>query len=258
MERKIRREEISSYLNDQFYIGCGHYSIDYKGTLEDGDVVIKAINVIDDNLLLIKKEIRILRSVYHENIVEFVGYVIDLPKLYLVTEFIGSSLDKVIHKSTDPYTNDQAINWMLQAAKGLHYLHSLTPKLIHRDVRPHNLMIDQERKVLKLTNFANTNIMGKSEAYLYMAPEIFEGNRFTEECDVFSFGITFWEVLSRKIPYKDSPSNMLTLKKVTQENLRPPLLDISECPEHIKVLIESSWSPQPKQRPKMKKIIAAL
>ncbi|KAH8411227.1 hypothetical protein KR215_000609 [Drosophila sulfurigaster] len=148
---------------------------------------------------------------------------------------------------------------MLQAAKGLHYLHSLTPKQIHRDVRPHNMVIDRDRKVLKLTNFANTNIMGKSETHLYMAPEIFEGNRFTEKCDVFSLGITFWEVFSRKIPYKDGPSNMMAfVKKVTQENLRPPLLDISECPEHIKVLIESSWSPQPKQRPKIKEIIAAL
>ncbi|KAH8312265.1 hypothetical protein KR044_009994 [Drosophila immigrans] len=267
MNRVVSERDIEPFLNGK-PIGTGTFNV-YKGTLEDDvDVAIREINVDEKNREITRREIEIMKKINHPNIVEFVTEVwseIKSSKLYLIMEYMdGSSLHNLIHNSRNiQYTADQGIKWMTQAAEALDYLHNLTSPVIHRDVKPSNMLLDEDKEILKLCDFSlgrecSTIMTKKSGTYRYMAPEVYLGKKYTEKCDVYSLGITIWEVFSRKEPFELLTNPMTILDKVTKDKLRPLLEDIPECPKYIKKLMERCWSPEPGDRPTMKAVVEIL
>lgn len=69
----------------------------------------------------------------------------------------------------------------------------------------------------------------------WMAPEVFEGSRYTEKCDVFSWGVILWEVLSRKKPFDDIGGSAYRIMWAVHKGQRPPLMD--GCPKPIEDLM---------------------
>lgn len=126
----------------------------------------------------------------------------------------GGSLYNVLHGETPngaraEYTAAHAISWALQTAKGVAYLHAMTPKpVIHRDLKPPNLLLVDGGRVLKICDFGTacerqTHMTNAKGSAAWMAPEVFEGCEYTEKCDVFSWGVILWEVLTRMKPFDD-------------------------------------------------------
>ncbi|XP_030561587.1 mitogen-activated protein kinase kinase kinase 7-like isoform X2 [Drosophila novamexicana] len=151
--------------------------------------------------------------------------------------------------------------------KGLAYLHQLTQRsVIHRDVKPLNMLLDGTKSTLKLCDFGfvrnvQTQMTSRLGTCLYMAPEVFNGQRYTEKCDVYSMGITIWEVLSRKKPYyeQDGLKPVKLLRQIDDHGLRPSLKDlIFECPEQIQTLMQECWDKNPEKRPSMQGIVEIL
>jgi mitogen-activated protein kinase kinase kinase 7 len=152
-----------------------------------------------------------LARVRHPNIIGLYGACTD-PCILLVMEYAEcGSLYKVLHQMKPPpaYNAGHAISWALQAAKGVAYLHSLKPKpLIHRDLKSPNLLLVNHGLTLKICDFGTacdkstvmTNMKGSAA---WMAPEVFEGNTYSEKCDVFSWGIILWEMLTRRLPFEE-------------------------------------------------------
>ncbi|XP_060661827.1 putative mitogen-activated protein kinase kinase kinase 7-like isoform X2 [Drosophila nasuta] len=244
MRRVVTKKEIESYLSTP-KIGKGTFGEVYRGTLDDGDVAIKVLQVTEDTKEKAELEITTMRTVKHKNIVEFIAELYEIPKLYLIFEFMdGPSLHKIIHNYNDhKYTNKDAINWLTQAAEGLNHLHSLTPKLIHRDVKPKNILLNSDKSIVKLCDFGNVRPRGscmsnESGTYRYMAPEVYNSVKYTEKCDVYSFAITAWEVYSRTV----------STEKLSLEGI----------PKYTHKLLERSWRTEPKTRPTMKEILEDL
>ncbi|XP_060661828.1 mitogen-activated protein kinase kinase kinase 7-like isoform X3 [Drosophila nasuta] len=263
MRRTVTKQEIERFLSTN-EIGRGTFGVVYKGALCDGDVAIKVLHVTEDTKEKAEREITTMRTVKHENIVEFIAELDEIPKLYLIFEFMdGPSLHKIIHNHNDhKYTNGDAINWLTQAAEGLNHLHSLTPKVIHRDVKPKNILLNSKKSIVKLCDFGNVRQLGscmsnESGTYRYMAPEVYnDGVKYTEKCDVYSFAITAWEVYSRTNAYGPDKQNYQTLlTKVSTEDWRPSLEGI---PEYTHDLLKRSWSNEPTTRPTMKEILEDL
>ncbi|XP_060664191.1 mitogen-activated protein kinase kinase kinase 7-like [Drosophila nasuta] len=262
MRRTVTKQEIERFLSTR-EIGRGTFGVVHKGTLDDGDVAIKVLHVTEDTKEKAEREITTMRTVKHENIVEFIAELDEKPKLYLIFEFMdGPSLHKIIHNHNDhKYTNGDAINWLTQAAEGLNHLHSLTPKLIHRDVKPKNILLNSDKSIVKLCDFGNVRPRGscmsnESGTHRYMSPEVYNGVEYTEKCDVYSFAITVWEVYSRTNAYgSDIPNDHKLLTKVSTENWRPLLEGI---PEYTHDLLKRSWSNEPTSRPTMKEILEDL
>ncbi|KAH8411891.1 hypothetical protein KR222_001285, partial [Zaprionus bogoriensis] len=217
----------------------------------------------------LQREIAQLSRVEHKNIVELYGVIkVDSKTLIIMEYAVNGCLHKYLHgKEKRHYSFLGALNWMYQFAQGVQHLHSMRPKpVLHRDLKPHNLLLFNDFRTLKITDFGTTveiatvmtNLVGTSK---YMAPEVALGNKYTEKCDVYSFGIIFWEVMSRKKPfyYLENPSAIVPTFLSTKGK-RPNIEDLKDYPNirHIKSMIESCWHQDENERPSMNYLVFML
>lgn len=164
------------------------------------------------------KEVAVLRSLSHNNVLKFIGVLYREKKLHLVTEFIpGGSLKELIHSDL-PLPWEQRISFAKDIACGMSYLHSMC--IIHRDLNSLNCLVREDKTVIVadfglariINSPSNGNgrwsqdgtigrkIRQRRQRYTvvgnpyWMAPEMMKGNKYNEKVDVFSFGIVLCEV----------------------------------------------------------------
>ncbi|EDW12651.2 mitogen-activated protein kinase kinase kinase 7 [Drosophila mojavensis] len=253
-------------------MGQGSFGVVVRANLFDIELAVKKIQKGAENGKWIEREVRQLFRANHENIIKFFGSTEDVDgnTLILMEYADCGSLNNYLHCNGDKkhkYTHKTVLDWMQQLAKGVAYLHDMTPKpVIHRDLKPHNLLLVNAFRTLKIADFGTvrdqatlmTNCIGTPA---YMAPEVALGQWYTDKSDVYSFGIVLWEVLSRKKPfYHLEQMNSLAIIHLAVSGERPPLQDIRNIKycEHYKSLIESCWIHDQTQRLSMKDIIGLL
>ncbi|CAL8326347.1 unnamed protein product [Lota lota] len=150
-----------------------------------------------------------------------------------------------------------------QVALGMNFLHTLSPPLLHLDLKPSNVLLDTGLNV-KLTDFglariyqsvsrkSKVDISEEGGTTSYMPPEAFRMD-YTPTCasDMYSYGILLWSILSGKKPYTNALSSLVRLR--IPEGDRPPLDDIDPGKaEGLGPLVEMMgrcWDNVPKQRP---------
>lgn len=89
-----------------------------------------------------------------------------------------------------------------------------------------------------------------------MAPEVFEGSNYSEKCDVFSWGIILWEVITRRKPFDEIGGPAFRIMWAVHNGTRPPL--IKNLPKPIESLMTRCWSKDPSQRPSMEEIVKIM
>ncbi|ODN06311.1 Mitogen-activated protein kinase kinase kinase 7, partial [Orchesella cincta] len=224
-------------------VGKGSFGVVKKGKWRDKYVAIKKIES-DAEKKAFQVEVRQLSRISHPNIVKLYGAC--MRPVCLVMEYAeGGSLYNVLHGSPQvPYSSGHAMSWCWQCAKGVAYLHSMQPKpLIHRDLKPPNLLLVDGGTILKICDFGTacdkqTYMTNSKGSAAWMAPEVFVGKEYSEKCDVFSWGIIFWEVLTRRKPFDDiskAKGNAFTIMWAVQKGERPPR--VAQCPPPIDKLM---------------------
>lgn len=180
--------------------------------------------VDDDAQRNFLKEVAVLRSLHHRNVLRFIGVLYKEKKLHLITEFIsGGTLASLLHgpsKPEAPLSWTERIHFARDISMGMSYLHSMN--IIHRDLNSHNCLVrDGSDKTVIVADFGlarlcrhnpnegtGTVINRKSQrerrkrytvvgSPWWMAPEMLRGNKYDEKVDVFSFGIIMCEIIGR-------------------------------------------------------------
>ena len=135
-------------------VGEGAYGIVYKcRNKENGKyVAIKKFKEIEDKLVqkTMKRELKMLQMLKHDNVVDFQEAFIYKKNLFLVFEYVEKNLLEVLGKSPDGLNPKLIRSFVFQMCKAVHYLH--INNMIHRDVKPENLLIDENMQ-LKLCDF---------------------------------------------------------------------------------------------------------
>eukprot|EP00771_Trimastix_marina_P003759 gnl/Trimastix_PCT/5135.p1 GENE.gnl/Trimastix_PCT/5135~~gnl/Trimastix_PCT/5135.p1 ORF type:complete len:353 (-),score=104.50 gnl/Trimastix_PCT/5135:45-1103(-) len=254
----IRRDE----LNVQNMIGKGASGQVFRAAFRRSEVAAKKVAVHDESSLVeVMGEVSVMSKLRHPNIVGFLGLAFDPPEIILVTEYMHyGSLYDILHNKPDvrlPWAS--RLSFLLQTAKAMNYLHCFAPPMIHRDLKSPNILVDSTWTV-KVADFGLTRLKSDLKMTVcgtpwWSAPEILvDDTNYSEKCDVYSFGIIVFEVLTRCLPYTFNP--MHTAIEVTVNGRRPVLPQC--CPPCIADLARRCWATSPDARPSFDVVVGEM
>mmetsp|Transcript_3578 Transcript_3578/g.8628 ORF Transcript_3578/g.8628 Transcript_3578/m.8628 type:complete len:336 (+) Transcript_3578:84-1091(+) len=157
----------------------------------------------------------------------------------------------------------QLFHLATEIAYGLHYLHSITPMVVHRDLKSDNILVSSRWRA-KVADFGLSRIISKAAHTMtskgtphYMAPEVITRGHFSEKSDVYAYGIILFEMFSGERPYaREKLRPMQILFHVGQKNTRPRMPDT--CPEDFEDLYLRCVAQRADDRPSFKEILDLL
>ena len=205
------------------------------------------------NLKRFKNEATIAASLNHPNIVKVYnhGTVDGIP--YIANEFIkGQNLKEVLDfRSALPVP--EAVDYMLQLAGALSYAHQRG--IVHRDIKPDNIYVMNDGTV-KLGDFGIAQAgpeefsEGQNEivgSVHYLAPEISLGKPASALSDIYSLGVTFFEVITGHVPYVKDKAVDIAVAHV-KEKFPSPKKYVPDCPKEVERIILKCVKKNPKER----------
>ncbi|XP_073148452.1 probable serine/threonine-protein kinase SIS8 isoform X2 [Henckelia pumila] len=247
-------------------IGLGSYGEVYRGDWHGTEVAVKRFldqDKIGESLEEFKSEVLLMKRLRHPNVVLFMGAVTRPPNLSIVTEFLPrGSLYRLIHRPNNQLDERRRLRMALDTARGLNYLHTCTPLIVHRDLKSPNLLVDKNW-VVKVCDFGlsrmkhNTYLSSRSTAGTaeWMAPEILRNEPSNEKCDVYSFGVILWELFTLQQPW----GGMNPMQVVGAVGFQHRRLEIPDNMDPVVAdIIRKCWQTDPKLRPSFTEIMALL
>lgn len=247
-------------------IGIGSYGEVYRAEWNGTEVAVKKFldqDISGDALDQFKCEVEMMLRLRHPNVVLFMGAVPHPPNLSILTEFLPrGSLYKLLHRSNIQLDEKRRLRMALDVAKGMNYLHTSNPMIVHRDLKTLNLLVDKNW-VVKVCDFgmsrlkhhtflSSTSTAGTPE---WMAPEVLRNELSNEKSDVYSFGVILWELATLRIPWTE----MNSMQVVGAVGFQHRHLDIPEWVDPlITELITDCWNPDPQLRPSFGQIISRI
>ncbi|XP_028969835.2 serine/threonine-protein kinase WNK2 isoform X3 [Esox lucius] len=230
-------------------LGRGSFKTVYKGLDTDTWVEVAWCELQDRKLTKaerqrFKEEAEMLKGLQHPNIVRFYDFWESPVKgkkcIVLVTELMTSGTLKTYLKRFKVMKPKVLRSWCRQILKGLHFLHTRAPPIIHRDLKCDNIFItgptgsvkigDLGLATLKRASFAKS-VIGTPE---FMAPEMYE-EHYDEAVDVYAFGMCMLEMATSEYPYSECQNAAQIYRKVTS-GVKPASYDKISDPE-IKEII---------------------
>eukprot|EP00186_Timspurckia_oligopyrenoides_P003483 CAMPEP_0182444300 /NCGR_PEP_ID=MMETSP1172-20130603/2793_1 /TAXON_ID=708627 /ORGANISM="Timspurckia oligopyrenoides, Strain CCMP3278" /LENGTH=583 /DNA_ID=CAMNT_0024639829 /DNA_START=177 /DNA_END=1928 /DNA_ORIENTATION=- len=273
---QIKYEEVTLFEE----IGCGTFAQVFRGEWLNMPVAVKRFQVEGNRStrerirLTLESECELLSSLRHPNVLLYMGIISEdeTQPLCMVSElFSGGSLSSYLSKnSIDTKT---AISIANQIARGMYYLHSRSPQMIHRDLKSLNILVNDHCSQVVICDFglsiqvssdedSDANEMkGVCGTVQTMAPEVMKGGQATAASDVYSYGILLWELFTNQVAW--SGMQPVQIMYAVYEGRRPSL-DVNEVPqvaripETIQQLIQDCWDESDFLRPSFKEITFTL
>ena len=239
-------------------LGKGSFSSVYLGKriIDELDIAIKIINLGDINdkvIEYINQEVMIMNTIKkhpHPNIIECFDIIRLKKRIYIIMEFCeNEDLGKYL---INPINESYAQFYFAQLSSGLQYLSA--HGIIHRDIKPKNILLKNKRKVLKIADFGLAKSVDSGllntmvGSPLYMSPEVMYGNEYNSQTDLWSLGMILFEMLYGFHPYQHCKTATELLHNVTKDQLIiPPYnntnLSVSdECLSLLRMLLQKHVS----------------
>ncbi|TMS06613.1 Receptor tyrosine-protein kinase erbB-4, partial [Larimichthys crocea] len=249
-------------------LGSGAFGTVYKGIwVPEGETVkipvaIKILNEATGPKANVEfmDEALIMASMEHPHLVRLLGVCLS-PTIQLVTQLMphGCLLDYV-HEHKDNIGSQLLLNWCVQIAKGMMYLEER--RLVHRDLAARNVLVKSPNHI-KITDFGLARLLDVNEKEYnadggkmpikWMALECIHYRKFTHQSDVWSYGVTIWEVMTfggkpyDGISTRDIPDLLEKGERLPQ----PPI-----CTIDVYMVMVKCWMIDADSRPKFKELAA--
>eukprot|EP00931_Biecheleriopsis_adriatica_P046339 TRINITY_DN26599_c0_g1_i1.p1 TRINITY_DN26599_c0_g1~~TRINITY_DN26599_c0_g1_i1.p1 ORF type:complete len:454 (-),score=62.51 TRINITY_DN26599_c0_g1_i1:77-1396(-) len=217
-------------------------------------------------------EIDILSTMRHPDLVLFLGACLDEPVMFL-TEFMpGGDLERYyMHKRNETQQIwrpklAQLLRWAGDVARALCFLHCCEPPLVHRDLKPLNLLLNEDYTRLKVSDFGMSvmkrtknpfdasktgehyKMTGGVGSLRYMAPEVVRYERYNEKVDIYSFALILYFMSAGRDPFFErGPDPEVVLKEYIKG--QEPRPTVEHCHAALRPLMTQAWHVKPTERP---------
>jgi serine/threonine protein kinase len=204
-----------------------------------------------------RREAMAAARLVHPNIVQVYDFGLDDPsgRYYIVMERIVGPSGAQILRDRGHLPVDEAVDWIAQACRGLEYAHR--NGLVHRDVKPGNLLLSEGDGTVKLADFgiaktasdesSITQVGSVLGTAAYLAPEQAAGEEAGPAADLYGLGVVAYQLLSGRLPYEAASLTELALKQ--QREIPPPLHHVDpSIPPQLAVAVERALALTPRER----------
>jgi|CXWL01.1.fsa_nt_gi serine/threonine protein kinase/predicted Zn-dependent protease len=238
-------------------IGAGGYGVVFKGydPFIKRTVAIKTCSSDDERIRLrFYREAEIAGNLIHPNITTIYDFGIHDDVPYLVEEFLtGEDLDHKIKRRAEIPVS-QRLDYLVQVARGLEYAHA--QGVVHRDIKPGNIrVLDNDRA--KIMDFGTAKLANVDSQLTqagmtlgtaaYISPEQIQGSNVGLAADIFSFGVTAYELLAYVRPF-DGRKIATVLHQILNEPPRPVHELWPDCPPDVAAFLERCLQKDPSRR----------
>lgn len=286
----VRQPTVSQIRNENKYlsnyellsekIGSGAFANVYlvrdlnTGEIFAAKISKKIVNDTPEMLKNLSREVNILYKLNHPAILKFICYsptnFKQKNRPVIITEYApnGSLYDLIRQERQSLCTQDwddtRKLIILYGIASALAFLHS--NHIVHRDLKPSNILLDKylQPKVgdfgLSKINHQNEESMtmnstvGIKGTPLYVAPEVWERQEYSEASDVYSFAMIMFELITAQVPFDEG--SVFSIQEFVKSGRRPEIA--SDTPEVYKFLIEQCWDQDPNNRPTFEQILQQL
>jgi serine/threonine protein kinase len=204
-----------------------------------------------------RNEAALLASLKHPYIVALHDYIETPEGLYLIMEYVeGVTLDNYLQNISGPIPEEKAKDIFLKLLDAFAYAHA--QGIVHRDIKPSNIMLlpDGEIKILdfgiaknlqaEANNLTRTGM--RIGTIFYMSPEQIKGQEVDARTDIYSLGITFFEMLTGRNPFPTDLSEFDLSNKIVNENLPRLKIFYPNISEGMQMIIDKATAKKPQDR----------
>jgi hypothetical protein len=193
----------------------------------------------------------------HSNIVGLLDYHEEPDGLYLIMDYVdGTPLDELIKNVTGPISGETCVNYVKQILDAFHYAHSRG--MVHRDIKTSNVMITRDGQV-KVLDFGIAKILDSGTSSLtktgaqmgtvyYMSPEQVEGKEADVRSDIYSLGVTIYQIATGSNPYQGLTTEYEIYSKIVKEQLPDPKTVYPGVSDAIAALTLKATAKEPADR----------
>lgn len=240
-------------------VGSGGMAIVYKARcrLLNRFVAVKMLRPeFNDDIEFLKRfetEAQAAASLSHANVVSVYDVGTHEKIHYIVMEYVEGATLKEYMTENGPLPVDTIFDFSLQIASALEHAHS--KKIIHHDIKPHNIIITAEG-LLKVTDFglaraasAATTVAGNSAigSVHYASPEQARGGFTDEKSDIYSLGVTMYEMAAGRVPFDGDTPVSVAMKHLQKEPTAPSRIRAS-VPQSVEAIILKAMEKEPRMR----------
>lgn len=216
--------------------------------------------------LALKREIEInapfhlrLKRIGSQNLVSYLGFDVFRGQIVMVMEYVpGGSLRQRIGEiprrasaPSAPVPVDEAVELATGILSGLHVIHQA--RILHRDIKPENVLLDG--RTPKIADFGISRVLSSNElastttgTVPYMSPELLDGKGASYPTDIWSVGVTFYEMLVGQLPFgwrDTAPGALLDL--IREADPKPPSM-LADIPDELERVVLRALEKDPKRR----------
>lgn len=241
----VERDSSGRYVRYNDFLGKGAFKTVYKGFDEEDGTEVAWCQVNIDDVLhspeevqrSLYSEVNLIQSLNHENIIKCYNSWVDHEEktINIITELFSSGSLRQYRKRHKHVDLKAIKNWSRQILRGLHYLHTHNPPIIHRDLKCDNIFVNGFNGQVKIGDLGLAIVMQQPFARTcigtpeFMAPELYD-EEYNELVDIYSFGMCVLEMVTGEYPYSECTNPAQIFKKVTS-GVKPAALSRVDDPQ---------------------------